>query len=156
MCLLRGTNWIFIYDPTFCPHSVFMCFVWMWEQTAIISLCSINCLVFITEPECVYCAVRTESLCIILRSPHTVYLCVLCGSEKKAAIISLYNINRLIFITELWCFFCAVRTGYLNKRNHVSFMTGEHLRMRSCIRICLFFSNTTAKWEWLIFCSRYI
>jgi len=25
--------------------------------------------------------------------PHTVYLCVLCGSQKKTAIISLYNIN---------------------------------------------------------------
>jgi len=27
---------------TFCPHSVFMCFVWIWELTAIISLYSIN------------------------------------------------------------------------------------------------------------------
>jgi hypothetical protein len=44
---------------TFCPHSVFMCFVWIWEQTEIISLYSINWLVFITETECVYCAVRT-------------------------------------------------------------------------------------------------
>jgi hypothetical protein len=35
-----------------------MCFVWIWEQTAIISLYSINCLDFITETECVYCAVR--------------------------------------------------------------------------------------------------
>jgi len=25
-------------NSTFCPHSVFMCFVWIWEQTAIISL----------------------------------------------------------------------------------------------------------------------
>jgi hypothetical protein len=38
-----------------------MCFVWISEQTAIISLYSINWLVFITETECVYCAVRTES-----------------------------------------------------------------------------------------------
>ena len=60
-----------------------MCFVWIWEQTAIISLYSINWLVFITETECVYCAVRTGSLYIILRSAHTVYLCVLCGSESK-------------------------------------------------------------------------
>jgi hypothetical protein len=30
------------------------------EQTAIISLYSINCLVFITEVGCVYCAVRAE------------------------------------------------------------------------------------------------
>jgi len=35
--------------------------MWIWEQTAIISLCSINWLVCITETECVYCAVRTES-----------------------------------------------------------------------------------------------
>jgi hypothetical protein len=56
VCLLRGT---------FCPHSVFMCFVWIWEQTAIISLHSIHWLVFITEMECVYCAVRAECVNII-------------------------------------------------------------------------------------------
>ena len=50
---------------TFCPHSAFMCFVWIWEQTAIISLYSINWLVFITETECVYCAVRAKSLAVI-------------------------------------------------------------------------------------------
>jgi hypothetical protein len=50
---------------TFCPHSVFMCFVWISEQTAIISLYSINGLVCITETECFYCAVWTESLPII-------------------------------------------------------------------------------------------
>jgi len=49
-------------NPTFCPHSVFMCFVWIWEQTAIISLFSINWLVFIDETVCVYCAVRAGSL----------------------------------------------------------------------------------------------
>ena len=48
-------------NSTFCPHSVLMCFVWIWEQTAIISLYSINWLVFITESVCVYCAVRTGS-----------------------------------------------------------------------------------------------
>jgi hypothetical protein len=52
-------------NSTFCPHSIFMCFPWISEQTAIISLYSINWLVFITETECVYCAVRTESLCIV-------------------------------------------------------------------------------------------
>jgi hypothetical protein len=39
-----------------------MCFVWISEQTAIISLYNINWLVCITEMECVYCAVRNESL----------------------------------------------------------------------------------------------
>jgi hypothetical protein len=38
-------------NSTFCPHSVFMCFVWIWEQTAIISLYSIDWLVYITEAE---------------------------------------------------------------------------------------------------------
>ena len=30
------------HNPTFSPHSVFMCFVWIWEQTAIISLYGIK------------------------------------------------------------------------------------------------------------------
>jgi len=60
--LLRGSEWVFIYNSTFCPHSVLTCFVWIWEQRAITSLYSINWLVFITETGCVYCAVRTGSL----------------------------------------------------------------------------------------------
>ena len=36
-------------NSTFCPRSVFMCFVWISEQTAIISLYNINWLVFITK-----------------------------------------------------------------------------------------------------------
>jgi hypothetical protein len=79
----------------FCPHSVF---VWIWEQTAIISLYSINWLVFITETECVYCTVR---------SAHTVYLCFVWIWEQTA-IISLYSIIWLIFITETECVYCAV------------------------------------------------
>ena len=66
----------FIYVPqglislnvAFCPHSEFMCFVWIWEQTAIISLYSINWLVFITEMECIYCAVRTWPFYYIMLS----------------------------------------------------------------------------------------
>ena len=49
-------------NSTFWPHSVFMYFVWISEQTAIISLYNINWLVFITETELVQRAVRTESL----------------------------------------------------------------------------------------------
>jgi hypothetical protein len=55
-----------LHNSTFCPHSVFMCFVWIWEQTAIISLYSIDWLVFITQTEFVYCAVRTGFACTIL------------------------------------------------------------------------------------------
>jgi len=39
-----------------------MCFAWISEQTAIISVYSINSSVFMTEAESVYCAVGTESL----------------------------------------------------------------------------------------------
>ena len=52
-------------NSTFCPHSVFMCFVWIWEQTAIISLYKINWLGYITETWSVYCAVRTEYVCTV-------------------------------------------------------------------------------------------
>ena len=113
MCLLRGTDWVFIYNSTFCPHSVFMCCVWISEQTAIISLYNINWLVFITVMESVYCAVRTGSLYIILRSAHTaVFMCFVWISEQTA-IISLYNVNWLVFITERECVYCAVRTESL-------------------------------------------
>ena len=61
-------------NSTFCPHSVFMCFVWIWEQTAIISLYNINWLAFITETECVYCAVRTGSLYLPLKVRCCLYL----------------------------------------------------------------------------------
>jgi len=36
-------------NSTFCPHSVFMCFVWTSDQAEILSMHSINELVFITE-----------------------------------------------------------------------------------------------------------
>ena len=52
-------------NSTFCPHSVFMCFVWISEQTAFISLYNFNWMIFITETDCVYCAVRTWSLNVI-------------------------------------------------------------------------------------------
>jgi len=96
-------------NSTFCPHSVFMWFVWIWEQTAIIPLYSINWLVFITETECVYCAVRTGSLYTASLTfsnstfcPHIVFVCFVWIWEQTA-IISLYNINWLVFITETEC-----------------------------------------------------
>ena len=79
-------------NSTFCPHSVFMCFVWIWEQTAIISLYSINWLVCITETECVYCAVRTGSLytasltfSISTFCLHSVFMCFVWIWEQTAA-----------------------------------------------------------------------
>jgi hypothetical protein len=66
-CLLYVPPGLTFTNSTFCPHSVFMCFVWISEQTAIISLYNINWLLFITETECVYCAVRAESICTHLK-----------------------------------------------------------------------------------------
>ena len=40
----------------------FVCFVWILEQTANFALRNIKTLVFITEVEGIYCAVRTGSL----------------------------------------------------------------------------------------------
>jgi hypothetical protein len=84
-----------------------MCFVWIWEQTAIISLYSINWLVCITETECVHCTVRTGSLYIIQ---------VMCfvWIWEQTAIISLCSINWLVCITETECVYCAVRARYLS------------------------------------------
>ena len=47
---------------TFCPRSVFMCFVFVSEQIATFAPYNINWLVFITKMKSVYCAVRTGSL----------------------------------------------------------------------------------------------
>ena len=49
--------------------------------------------------------------------PHTEYLCILYASEKKKAIIFLYSINWLHFITQKECVYCPVRTGWLNRYN---------------------------------------
>jgi len=43
-------------------HIAFINFTWISDQTAIISLYSINLSGFITEADGVYCAVRTGSL----------------------------------------------------------------------------------------------
>jgi hypothetical protein len=104
---------------TLCPQNVFVC-VWISEQTAIVFLHSINWLVFITKTDCVYCAVRTGSLCVngplvtactTRISSHTFYVlsteCVLCGSDNK---------QRLIPYTASTDWFCS-RGGGAKKRN---------------------------------------
>ena len=103
-------------NSTFCPHTVFMCFVWIWEQTAIISPYNINGLVFTTEMECVYCEVRTGSLYTASLTfsnstfcQHSVFMCFVWIWEQTA-IISPYNINWLVCITETECVYCVVRT----------------------------------------------
>jgi hypothetical protein len=87
-------------SSTFCPQTVFMCFVWISEQRVIVSLYSINWLVFITEGVCLLCGTDWIFMCFVWISEQT-------------AIISLYSINWLVFITETGCVYCAVRTGSL-------------------------------------------
>jgi hypothetical protein len=55
----------------------------------------------------------------ILSSAHNEFVSVVWISEQTA-IISLYSINLLVFITEAESVYCAVRTGPLNKTNTVS------------------------------------
>jgi hypothetical protein len=76
------------WSSTFCLHSIYVFCVYL--RIAIISLYSNNWLVFITEMGCVYCAVRTGSLCFL-------------WTWEQTAIISLYSINLLVFITETKC-----------------------------------------------------
>ena len=83
-----------------------MCFVWIWEQTAIISLYSIDWLVFITATECVYCVVRS-TFC-----PHTVFM-FLCGSENKQRLFHCTALTDwLVFITATECVYCVVRSTF--------------------------------------------
>ena len=114
-----------VLHSTFCPYSVFMSFVWIWVQTAINSLYSINWLVSITETESVYCAVRSTFYVLPI-----VYLCFV-WIWVQTAIISLYSINWLVSITETECVYCAVR----NESLHTTLVN---------------FSISNAKWPMLV------
>ena len=81
--------------------------MWIWEQTAIISLYSIDWLVFVTETGCVYCAVVLHSTFC----PRSVFMCFVWIWEQTA-IISLYSIDWLVFVTETGCVYCAVRSTF--------------------------------------------
>jgi len=124
-------------NSMFCPHSVFMFCMDLRTKQRLFHCTALTGLVFITERESVYCAVRSTfyvlpTQCIyvfcvnlrtnsdyftvqhwlvgfynrdgecllrgtfyILRSVHTVYLCVLCESENKQ-----------------WLFHCTALTGW--------------------------------------------
>ena len=79
------------------------CSVWISEQTAIISLYSINWLVFGTETQSVYSAVRTGYW-------NVIWVICFIWIWEQTAIISLYNINWLVCITKKESVYCAVRT----------------------------------------------
>ena len=52
------------------------------------------------------------------------------GINLRAAIFALYNINRLVFITEMWSVYSAVRTGPINKPDYTSSLKGKTERHR--------------------------
>ena len=47
-------------------------------------------------------------------SAHTVYLCVLCGSQNKQSLLPYTTLTDWFSYTKTECVHCAVRTGYLN------------------------------------------
>jgi len=51
-------------------------------------------------------------------------LCVLYGSHKKTAIISLYSIHSSVFIIETESVYCAVRTGPSTQTGQSSSLKG--------------------------------
>ena len=61
-CWLRDAPTVWHSTTVRSAHTVFMCFVFIWEQTATCATYTINWLVFITVMKSVYCAVRTGSL----------------------------------------------------------------------------------------------
>jgi hypothetical protein len=103
-------------NSTFCPHSVFMRFVWIWEQTAIISLYSINWLVFITRRSvftaryvlpmqciCVFCLdLRTNSDYFSTLNELTAFwaflgsenINVLCGDHVDPSVLDVVYVTK--------------------------------------------------------------
>jgi len=75
-----------------------MYFVWIWEQTAIISLYSINWLVIITDICSVYCAVRTG-------------FCVQCILSFQSPVVTIcttsLTFNSSTFCPHSVCMFCV-------------------------------------------------
>ena len=53
------------------------------------------------------------------------YLRVFLWISEQTAIISLYTFNLSVFITEAESVYYAVRTGYLNQTDTVSYLKGE-------------------------------
>ena len=71
---------------TFCPHSVFMCLCGSENKQLLFPYTALtdwflNRDLTLCSPVVIICTTSLTST--ILRSAHTVYLCVLCGSEKK-------------------------------------------------------------------------
>jgi len=105
-------------NSTFCLHTAFMCFVLISEQTAIISLYSINWLVFVTETVCfliifkhffiknffclltVKCTGLLSYLITLNVTPHSTVL--LYTNDRTLAEISTWHHTTLATDRHLW------------------------------------------------------
>jgi hypothetical protein len=81
---------------TFCPHSVFMCFVWIWEQTAIICLCIINRLLFETDSSFILCVVTN---CIVTYMQVEFILCKL---QDRPSCLQTRTVRLRTYWTRVW------------------------------------------------------
>ena len=104
MVTIRAASLTFS-NSTFCPHSVFMCFVWIWEQTAIISLYSVNWLVFITE---MLCLLRGTDRIFIYHFEVTWYSKIVPWLKRSVAGLSLQSSGfdpravQLRYVVKKW------------------------------------------------------
>ena len=101
-----------------------MCFVWIWEQTAIISLYSIDCLVGFYNWDGV-CLLRGTFY--ILRSAHTVYLSVLCGSGNKQRLFPYTAITNRCYPCPGTTNSCGAVTRWPNTLLLHEFQTGPNI-----------------------------
>ena len=129
-------------NSTFCPPTVFMCFVWISGQTALISLYNINWLVFITQTECVHCAVGLTHQCCFL---IFIYRMILPEGKKTGNIRYVYRntesrsrnhccCGKAINVTYYACVFIALGI------QHAMFMC--HIASVTCPTLQYFLSNT--------------
>jgi len=127
-------------NSMFCSHSVFVCFVWISEQTAIISLHNINWLVCITDTECVYCAVRTGSLYMIQVHlgliPHTRYDLVISSLVQSAVPLP----SKRLLLADCHCqlrpFQCRTHITQLAITDSIISLSANH---KHSISKCSFF-----------------
>ena len=110
--------WAKLTELSNLPHSVFMCFVWISEQTENISL-------YCIKPFKAYCSRDAPPVphSTTVRSAHTVFMCFVFIWENRATCAT-HSINWLVFIAEMKSVYSAVRSWSLNKAFCASSLKG--------------------------------